>query len=257
MPEVPDQFINSIATLIGSHGRPIGTAFVTRFGGTDKKFFESFYLITCEHCIEKKANARFSTGKILEVEPPRWSRSPTGDDVVALDITDVVHEAGGGIGNIDIGYAVQRKEPFFDIGVDLYMLGLLVDEKDIGVNVPRARFGNLSAFADDRVLAKQGNGAERPCHLGDMRSRAGFSGSPVIGYLGVPAMDGVVNYKNRLFGIHSAQHAERIKLFGAGDFQAVEIPSSMTRIVPAWIIQELLEQDHMLSAERKRRKRDV
>jgi hypothetical protein len=137
MPEIPDEFINSIVTLLGSEGRPIGTAFVMRFGEVYVGFFESFYLITCEHCIEKKVKARFSTGKILEIEPPWWRKSPTGDDVVALDVTDIVIEAGNGIGSIDIGDTVQRKVPhekaFFDIGTDLYMLGLLVDEKDIGV----------------------------------------------------------------------------------------------------------------------------
>jgi hypothetical protein len=257
MPEIPDDFIRSIVTLLGGHGRPIGTAFVTRFGEFDEKFFKSFYLITCEHCIEKKVKARFSTGKLLEIEPPSWARSPTGDDVVALDITEIVLEASGSIGNIDIGDAVQRKQPFFGIGTDLYVLGLSVEERDVGVNIPRARFGNLSAFADDRVPTKQGNDAERPCHLGDMRSRTGFSGSPVIGYLELPGMDGAVNYKNRLFGIHSAQNAERIEVFGPGNSQVVEIPSSMTRIVPAWTIRELLEQDHILSAGRERRRHDV
>jgi hypothetical protein len=254
MPKIPDDFVKSIVILIDEQGQPIGTAFVTQFEESDEKIWRSFYLITCEHCISKRVKARFCSDAIRAIEPSQWQKSPTGDDVVALDVTETVLEANGGIGNIAIKDAVERNQQFFGIGTDLYMLGLSVDEKDIGSNIPRARFGNLSAVADDRVRTKQGNDAERPCHLGDMRSRTGFSGSPVIGYLELPGMDGNVNYKNRLFGIHSAQHQERIKLYDTSKYQAFEIPSSMTRIVPAWIIRELLEQNPKLRDERERRK---
>jgi hypothetical protein len=249
MPEIPDRFIKSIVTLLGD-GQPKGTAFVMRFG--QMVGCESYYLITCEHCTNRNVQARFSNGTSIQIEPDRWCKSPTGDDVVALDITEIVLDARGDIGNIDIGDAVRRREPYFGIGSDLYMLGVSVDEKDIGVNNPRARFGNLSGFAEDDVSMTQGNNAERPCHLGDMRSRTGFSGSPVIGYLELPALDSHVNYRHRLFGIHSAQHRERIEIFSAGNFIAAEIPSSMTRIVPAWILEELLQHQSLI-AERQLR----
>jgi hypothetical protein len=48
------------------------------------------------------------------------------------------------------------------MGTDLYMPGLLANEDEIGTNVPQARFGNLSAFAKDRMLSKQGNGVRLP-----------------------------------------------------------------------------------------------
>ena len=237
-------------------GWPIGTAFVVRLGEIEEIFHESYYLISCEHCIKKNVQARFSNGISVEIDSSRWCRSRTGDDVVGLDITDIVL-ADRNIGYIDIGDAVQRAEPHFGIGSDLYMLGLPVDEKDTGVNVPRARFGNLSGFADDNYLMKQGNDAERPCHLGDMRSRTGFSGSPVIGYLELSALDSHVNYRNRLFGIHSAQHRERIELFGVDNYKNAEIPSSMTRIVPAWIILELLDHASLIAERKERQRRNI
>lgn len=251
MPEIPDQFIKSIVTLI-NNGRPIGTAFVVRMGTVDEILHESFYLVSCEHCTKTNVQARFSNGRSVMIQSSQWCRSLTGDDVVGFDITDMVL-ADSDIGNIDIDDAVKRVEPHFGIGSDLYMLGLSVDEEDKGVNVPRARFGNLSGFADDNSPMRQGNDAERPCHLGDMRSRTGFSGSPVIGYLELSALDSHVNYRNRLFGIHSAQHRERITLFNANDYTIAEMPSSMTRIVPAWIILELLNNHPLLTAEREQR----
>jgi hypothetical protein len=255
MPKIPNQYIKSIVNLL-REGRPIGTAFVGRLGEIDDAFYETYYLITCEHCIEKSVLARFSNGQSISIDQRQWCKSPTGDDVVAFDITDMVLRAQGDIGYIDIGNAVGRMDSNFGIGSDLYMLGLSLDERDIGENVPRARFGNLSAFANDRVLIRQGNNAERPCHLGDMRSRTGFSGSPVIGYMEMPALDARENYKYGLFGIHSAQHGERISLFTESDAKAVEIPSSMTRIVPAWKIEELLEHPTLV-AQREARKRST
>src|SRR5947209_14045976 len=185
MPEIREELIRSIVTLHIS-GRPVGTAFVIRHI-EDDMISKSYYLITCQHCVTKEVVARFASGFSLIVHSSEWRTSTHKDDVAALDVTDVVANDGE-IGSLDYGIAQRHAEPFFGVGVDLYMLGLLVDEKDVGTNLPRARFGNLSAVADERVLHRQGNGQERPCHLGDMRSRTGFSGSPVIGYLALPAL---------------------------------------------------------------------
>ena len=192
-------------------------------------------------------------------------RCASGDDVVALDVTKHLQGASG-IGSIDFGSVVgsrecysgffgadhlERHERPFGIGTDLYMLGMLADEEDIGVNLPRARFGNLSVFANDKVHSEQGNGARRPCHLCDMRSRTGFSGSPVIGYVETTGLDGHVNVRNRLFGIHSAQHRERIDILGSSVVQKAVIASSMTRVVPAWIILDLIENNEGFRASRR------
>lgn len=227
MPQIPDDLVKSVAILLSNYGRPIGTAFVGEHRIIDGDFFHSFYLVTCEHCVGNPVTARFSDGSSTMISPSDWRRPNTGDDVVAFEVTDLVAPAKGAIGSINTGLIVKPGEPHFGIGTDLYMLGLLVDEQDIGQNIPRARFGNLSAFADDRVPMEQGNRAKRPCHLGDMRSRTGFSGSPVIGYLEIPGLDGHINYNNRLFGVHSGQHDERIRVVSEGGHTAVDIPSSM------------------------------
>lgn len=251
MPEIPDEFLKSVVFLLNPGNRPIGTAFVAQ--RTEGKFHSSFYLVTCEHCVESPVIARFANGTTLNVAPEDWAKSESRDDVVALDVTTLVN-ACHEIGHIETGLIVERPDQYFRIGTDIYMLGLYPGERDYGVNLPRARFGNLSAFADDEVLFKQGKGVERPCHLGDMRSRKGFSGSPVIGYLEIATgMSGHVNYKNRLFGLQSAQETERCQLVSEQEERWIDIPSSMTRIVPGVRIKELLEGDPKLSALRKAR----
>lgn len=259
MPQIPPDLIQSVVILLSEADRQVGTAFVMKHVVVDSDFFDSFYLITCEHCVENRVKARFNDGSVLTIEPNEWRKSPSGDDVVANDVTSLVDRAQGPIGCINTGLTVGRGEPFFGIGTELYMLGLLVDEVEgkVSTNAPRARFGNLSAFADDQFRVRQGNNAERPCHLGDMRSRTGFSGSPVIGYLEIPVLDGGFAYKNLLFGVHSAQHQERIKIYTESSCKVAEIPSSMTRIVPAWIILELIEKDEVLIRHRDRRRSEV
>lgn len=255
MPEIPRELVNSVAILLSPGGRPVGSGFVVHHISCDGDFFHSFYLVTCDHCVEETGAVRFCTKDLLKPDVTRWRRPASGDDVVALDITDFVSEIEGCVGAINTGLFLRRAERFFDVGVDLYMMGLLVDDEDIGENLPRARFGNLSAFADERVQLEQGNGAKRPCHLADMRSRTGFSGSPVIGYIEIPGLDGHVNYQNRLMGVHSAQHSERIRLVSEGHWKDAAIPSSMTRIVPAAVLHELIEHDPVLISERDERKR--
>lgn len=257
MPEIARELTDSVVILLSETKRPVGTGFVVEHIDANHDFFRSFYLVTCEHCAELKLRARFSTGALLDVEQTAWTRSVDEDDVVALDITDFVTGAGKGVGSINIGRTVRRDEAFFGVGCDLYMLGLLVDDEDVGANLPIARFGNLSAVATPRLPREMGNGKKRPCHLADMRSRSGFSGSPVIAYTESAALSGGFVYNTRLLGIHSAQHQETVKAVSHSQETLMRIPSSMTRIVPAWAIASLIEDSPALIAQRNERKYDV
>jgi hypothetical protein len=130
------------------------------------------------------------------------------------------------------------------------MLGLLADDRDLGHHAIIARFGNISAFAHDQRPMEQGNGRLRPCHLGDMRSRSGFSGSPVIGYRQVKDMAGNPHEEMYLLGIHSAQHPERIRSSTPDQERSFDVPSSLTRIVPGWILVDLIKEHDVFSARR-------
>ena len=253
MPEIPRALIDSVVTLLNGECRPIGTAFVVELVEPEYAFERSYYLVTCQHCVSGSASARFHGGSMLALDPAAWRHPSSNDDVVAMDITDFFGRVPD-LGCINIGLAVEREDRYFGVGTDLYMLGLLLDEDDIGENIPRARFGNLSAFANVRAPCEQGNGAVRPSHLGDMRSRTGFSGSPVIGYVEVPGLSGHMGYQNRLFGVHSAQHREQIGLASHDRYVSVDIPSSMTRIVPASVLKSLIENDAVLVEQRSERR---
>jgi hypothetical protein len=50
------------------------------------------------------------------------------------------------------------------------------------MNVPSARFGNISMLPNPRALIRQETEYEGQSYVIDMRSRSGFSGSPVYVY---------------------------------------------------------------------------
>ncbi|WP_029586393.1 trypsin-like peptidase domain-containing protein [Bradyrhizobium sp. URHD0069] len=248
MPDIPKTFIDSTVTLLASS--PVGTGFVMRIFDPGTRV-DNRYLITCEHCVRPAVKARFCTGLTVDLANSDWTRSHTQDDVVAVDLTDRLLPAAD-FGYIDADLVLQRNAPHYGMGSDVYMLGTFVSEKDIGRNVPRARFGNVSALAEDDVPILQGNGILRPAHLADMRSRTGFSGSPVLCYLYMSGLSGSAIYREKLLGVHSAQYPERIKIAEPSSESVVEIPSSMTKIVPAWTIIELLDTP-TFKADRDRR----
>lgn len=249
MPEIPDVYLNSIVTLLVPPF-PVGTGFLVRMLDAETGI-DNRYLVTCQHCIEKDITARFCTGLTSNFAPHEWTYSPTGDDVVAIDLTDRLLPADA-FGYIDSELLSQNNKQFYGLGCDLYMLGTFVSERDVGKNVPRARFGNLSALADEYVLVKQGNGSSKPMHLADMRSRTGFSGSPVLGYIYIPGLSGSAIYREKLLGVHSAQYDERIKIVGQSREFDLDIPSSMTKVVPAERVLDLLNTADFMNARNKR-----
>ncbi|MDP4006712.1 hypothetical protein [Methylobacterium sp. NEAU K] len=253
MPEIKRQYIDSVLTLSDSNRQPSGTAFIVEY---TQRFGEPrhYYLSTCDHNTNQAITIFSGDQEIQEFHPEEWHR-PTGcDDIAIIDVTEN-HSFPRHLSHMsfNIGESVDRTRGFYDIGVDLYMLGLLVDDNDPSNYLIRARFGNLSAFADDRFVMEMGNKKKCPCHLADMRSRGGFSGSPVIAYYEIPALDGHVIQKSSLLGIHSAQHKEPVKTEEDGYVTVISLPSSVSRIVPAWSIKDLIVSNEKLADLRMER----
>lgn len=209
----------------------------------------------------------------LDYELDEWKFIPGGDDIAAIDVTDDIEEN-------DFVRASRAEEDFvtqkfirdagLTIGEDGFMVGLFSENPGTKFNLPAVRFGNLSQLANFTHHIKQGHGIKRPSHVFDMHSRPGFSGSPVFIYRtpgndldaiepdGTYTLDPSKPYSAfiKLLGIHSGQFLEKVKVEKAkvkvGKAEAIgrkkpitegdiiQIQSSMTIIVPAWAITELL-----------------
>jgi hypothetical protein len=163
-------------------------------------------------------------------------------------------------------------------------VGLYADHHGGQRNTPAVRFGNLALLADEKAPIKQPNGVMRPSHLVDMRSRTGFSGSPVSIYripendlsmLGLPArppkhlpMPGSNLHQFSKFiallGVHCGQYWDKVKVSKSVPSQHdrlgdpilegdnLYIQGAMNIVIPAWRITELLDLE-VFEIERKER----
>ncbi|MFM9864390.1 MAG: hypothetical protein ACKVRO_12355 [Micropepsaceae bacterium] len=146
------------------------------------------YAVTCQHVAPDGAsiiriNTKGGGNREIPLEPHEWEFVKSGADVAAVDVTDHL-VAGDSVEWIPTSWFLSKgqiEQSSIWVGEDGFMLGLLTDVHSHRNEVV-GRFGNLGMVADDGCLIKQPNGNQRPAHLFDIRSRTGFSGSPVFIY---------------------------------------------------------------------------
>jgi hypothetical protein len=296
---------------------PCGSGVFLGLAGDRSLYLRHFYAVTCHHVAVKlgasiiRINTEGGGSRYIEFEPHEWQFVGNGPDLCAVDVTDKLTDKDE---YSALPPSLVISEDFIsheqvEIGEDGFMLGLFADHSGKGQNLVAARFGNLSLLANKGELIEQPNGHKGPCHIFDMHSRPGFSGSPVFVYrtpagdlrdhadrgrlkrsrrnarpsvsvLGGGDFTQLVDWSphNRasgdwddesntfimLLGIHVAQYQERVearktaKVDGEGDDNIVrdrdqlKIPGSMTIVVPAWEIKNLLNF-HIFENQRKAR----
>ena len=278
----------------GTHDGPMGTGiFVTRKNQKWGAKY-SVYGVTAHHVAVSVGATSIRLNVIIGSDgEPIAGGDPTrfidldlddwkflDDDIAVADLTDHV-----GI-LLDMFHPVEESEFVtkdfigdFALGPgdDGFMLGMFLEQYGGDANTPATRFGNLSLLSDETNPVPMGrrdalgNYIRRPGHVFDMHSRPGFSGSPVFVYR-TPAnaltgiddrtgswnLDTTNNVFLRLLGVHSGQFDERVTALaaGAGDHnKRLMIPSSMTTIVPAWRITEVLEMPELKKKREDREER--
>lgn len=307
MPEIPKKLEDCVFFLFAKTDTglvgPLATGFiVARFDRrADGSQFHHTYAVTNAHTAPDGASVIRMTmiggqTKTIDLEPHEWEFIPGGDDLAAADITDCFGKED------ELHYRCLLEEVFVTeqlmsdalvgIGEDGFMLGLFADAPGRTSpgeerNAPVGRFGNLAAIASEDHPIEQANGQRRPSFIFDLRSRSGFSGSPVFIYRTIASdLTDFLTYssshdrlpqktdKNRflkLLGVHCGQYPELIefkeqkfhKLKKEGDAEAVTledesklmVPSSMTVVVPAWQVTNLLNTKRFEDQRRARAKR--
>jgi hypothetical protein len=270
---------------------PYGTGFIVG-RQKEKRGATHYYAVTNWHlaCEDGSSILRINTRaggvRFIETDPSEWEFFAQSDDLAVADITDTVDVNRDEISCImEEMFVTSDIIKEFDIrgGTDTFMCGLFFlhpGEEDR--NVPALRFGNISILASEKGPVEiEATGASCPSHLVDTRSRSGFSGSPVVAYRiagsdltmiptnwfrpqGKQRMTVPYDQFVGLLGVHCGQFWDEIefrkarKSEKAGDpikeGDSIEIQSSMTIVVPAWRITDLLDREIF---EVARRKRDV
>ena len=150
----------------------------------------NYYAVTCWHVAVDhgasilRLNTKDGQHRFIELDPIEWQFIPGSDDLCAADVTERLKhtdEISFVPPNLMVTKDFIRIEQI-EIGEDGFMLGLFSEQPGIRQNMVAARFGNISLLASEDAPIEQPNEQKRPSHIFDMRSRPGFSGSPVFIY---------------------------------------------------------------------------
>jgi hypothetical protein len=170
---------------------PLGTGSLIGIGTANPPYVvEHLYAVTCHHVAVKigasilRINTNDGKSRQIQLEPHEWQFIGGGDDLCAADITERVRKTDL-ISALPADLLMRRdfiEHEQVEIGEDGFMLGLFAAHPGKKQNLVAARFGNLSLLAKDDEPIEQPNGQRRPSHIFDLRSRPGFSGSPVFIY---------------------------------------------------------------------------
>jgi hypothetical protein len=143
------------------------------------------------------------------------------------------------------------------------MLGRFVSHDGRQRNQPLARFGNIAMMPGERVM--DGRQLLVEAYLVEMRSLAGFSGSPVFLYLGPGTYRGSENGRMMPFysetiavlGIDTGHklNSSPVQYLGrdekVDDSWEVRQNTGVAIVSPAWKIAEVLEQDEFVEQRKK------
>lgn len=157
-------------------------------------------MVTCSHVVRQQgATLRVNTTsggtETLTIPAGDWTHHPDNDDVAAAPIALSAHsdwsvralEWMAVVGPQDL-HRQRMRELNIGVGDEVAMLGRFAFHGGQQRNQPLARFGNIAMMPGERVW--DGRGLAVDAYLVEMRSLAGFSGSPVFVLIGAGSYRG-------------------------------------------------------------------
>jgi len=280
-------FAFGIDAKTGERVGPRGSGFFLSRPSTDAPGLCHYYAVTNWHVAVQgmwsqiRVNILDGESRFIPLSPDDWHYERDGADLAIADVTDWLDVETDDVEMLPEHFLLTKDWAKFaglELGEDVFMIGMYANVSASNRNSPAARFGSLSRPADDQAPLKAGiNGAMRPAHLLDMRSRTGFSGSPVFVYRdedcfareayieGEGWIDNQMTESRKsmgpgrlhpsLLGIHCSQFNEPVEILAVeSEDEALRapihegdrlvIPSSMTIAVPSWDVKALLDQAH-------------
>lgn len=271
MPHIEQEIANCVFYALGPNPKTGeieigGTGFFVSRPSQSLTGLSHYYAVTNQHVYANYPIIRVNTSdgstRPIETDQIDWEVKAQFDDLAVYDITDLIEFDKDQISAVPEAGFLIAQQSYFGMGDEVFMVGLFVNEPGTSRNYPKARFGNISAIADEGERIEQPNRVRRPTHIADMRSRTGFSGSPVFVFdaphhiwvddrwtLRLPNNNGLL----KLLGIHCGFYEESAPLRVApDDLREVRVPSSMNTVVPAWQITELLNSNKLSELRDKR-----
>jgi hypothetical protein len=265
MARIPDEFLHCVFFLYPSRveadtGGPRGASgFFVGVDWESNNQRRHVYAVTNKHAIMACRDAVViralrTDGELetIETDPVDWWPSPAHDiSVLPIPPTKAAlfQNVSDGLFVTSNNFVETESAPTcLGPGDKVFMIGRFISHDGKTKNLPSARFGNLSMNA---APIKHPAGYEQESIAVDMRSMSGYSGSPAFVYweFGGAHLQGIrrtfVNSFLGLLGIDWGHipmklpvldcHGEPLK-----DKSYVKSHTSMSGVVPAWRLRELL-----------------
>lgn len=264
MPRIPKKFISTVFFMYPSvddakKGASCGgTGFFVTVPSQTHQDHQYLYAVTNWHVACRGSSViRFNTAtggtKFINLGPDEWEfDSNVGADIAAVSISEseIDDDTRQLIAPIGVGAFAPEDGDDIGVGEDVFMVGRFLDYDGGKTNVPSSRFGCISTMP---VPVRQGLGKNVNSYCIDMRSRSGYSGSPVFVYR-TPGTDIEFMEETHLFdtgrgflyflGIHVSQFEEKLEYIDeAGVNRVGKGLSGMTTVAPASMIKDILMMD--------------
>jgi hypothetical protein len=287
MPNIPAYVIRSAFYLHNSeddakNGRDsMGTGFFIKL---EEGSFNHVYAVANWHVVFE-GNAPFirylaaDNGEQLQISKSNadWE-SPSGCGDIAVTHIVSLSRADGDARQSAIPldeFVTEEDIAELNVGVgdDVFMVGMYEDHGAEAHMIPAARFGNISMLPSIHAPMEEMNSQHRmPCFVMDMRSRSGFSGSPVFAFRTWGSdlhfdpshhvriyQDSSGNYRLhldeepmfKLAGLHIGQFNEEVTIISKEQAGSqMVLGSAMTQVIPAWRIRDFLNGQRFADARK-------
>ena len=224
--------------IAGSEDTPIGRAYAP-------------YLITNEHVVSDGASVVSINRRdgnppdVFDYNENDWTVHPASDDLAAICVFGDFKKAEHKTTFVsESKFLTEAAMQHFDVGVgdEVFMVGRFVNYQGRKINRPAGRFGNISMMLESIWIKKSRRWQEG--FAVEMRSRTGFSGSPVAVYR-TPATiisDDIPKEKWSFWALLGVNWGYVLDEDGENTF--------LNGVVPAWRITELLDTPALKEKQR-------
>jgi hypothetical protein len=252
VPRIDDEDLNCIVYIYDTvdnakaGARTGGSGFLVRHPSIDPSV-DFGYIVTNRHIIkgdkikgiQPATVVRLNTidGKVdcLPIRESDWI-SKDNCDLAACQISfRDLHQYR--LNSIPIGRFLTPeiiKDEFIGPGDEIYMLGRFVNHEGRQQNTPCARFGFLAMMPGEPIYHPSNQPREQISFLADIKSIAGYSGSPVF----------VFDLRYHVFGSNIFQRLPRPPWLLGIDWGNIldqkEANTGLAGVVPAWYLLDLL-----------------
>jgi hypothetical protein len=259
MPWIPDEILNCAVYLYRTREEadvgtaPGGTGFLLAEhgrGGTH------VYVVTNEHVSTDfpvvRITKRDGTIDVKDLDGRAWITPHSRDDlaIAALDLPSFY--AAHFIVRSDL-LTPQEMERFkLGPGDNCLMIGRFVKADNRQRDRPVVRFGNIAMMPD--LIHQSKRDHDQESFLVDMRSISGFSGSVVVVYYGTVGVRPGLDPHPPGGVMHASEVMNKAWVLGIDwghitikDDRGEPLHSGLAGVVPAWKVNELLEDDRVVA----------